>query len=71
MANVLSKRIRQVIGVEKLKQRQEEIFGMEREILSALKFNSTIAESHGFCTRAFLLERPRSIMPFYTRFIEC
>lgn len=53
MANVILKRIRKIIGVEKLQNRQEEIFGMEREILSALKFNSTIAESQWLLHKSF------------------
>ena len=53
MANVILKRIRQIIGVEKLQNRQEEIFGMEQEILSALKFNSTIIESEWLMHKSF------------------
>lgn len=47
------KKIRQVLGIEKLKTRQEEIFGMEQEILSAIKFNSTIIESEWLMHKSF------------------
>lgn len=53
MANTILKIIRQVLGVEKLKNRQEEIFGMEQEILSALKFNDTVVESQWLLHKSF------------------
>lgn len=53
MANPILKNIRRVIGVEKLKKRQEEIFGMEQEILAALKFNNTVVESQWLLHKSF------------------
>ena len=52
MANVFLKYFRRFLGVEKLIFHQEQLmernFRMEQEILSALKFNSTIADSKWF-----------------------